>query len=138
MLRERARLHAPLKDLATVSAKIAKVLCLCCAHQARRNLMTRGKADTTLVGSVTYFAGPNLIDMRSNIFLLMLGLASIVATSPSPGKLQSPQRADVAVPTASSFPTCRLVSLGGRRVSTGKGTKPTDSVGCRGRVVSVV
>jgi hypothetical protein len=34
---------------------------------------------TTPVGSVTYSAGPNLIDMRSNIFLLVLGLASIVA-----------------------------------------------------------
>ena len=37
------------------------------------------------MGSVTYFAGPNLIDMRSNILLLMLGLASIVATSPAQG-----------------------------------------------------
>jgi uncharacterized protein YyaL (SSP411 family) len=35
------------------------------------------------VGSVTYLAGPNLIDMRSNILLLILGLASIVATSPA-------------------------------------------------------
>ena len=49
--------------------------------------MTRGKADTTLAGPVTYLAGPNLIDMRSNIFLLMLGLASIVSTSPAQGNL---------------------------------------------------
>ena len=54
-------------------------------HQARRRLMTRGKADATFVGSVTYFAGPNLIGMRSNIFLLVLGLASIVATSRAQG-----------------------------------------------------
>jgi uncharacterized protein YyaL (SSP411 family) len=33
------------------------------------------------VGSVTYLAGPNPIDMRSNILLLMLGLASIVTGS---------------------------------------------------------
>src|SRR5260370_33805957 len=85
MLRERARLHAPLKDLATGVREDRENSLSMLRHQARRNLMTRGKADTILVGSVTYLAGPNLIDMGSNIFLLMLGLASIVATSPSQG-----------------------------------------------------
>jgi uncharacterized protein YyaL (SSP411 family) len=37
------------------------------------------------MGSVTYLAGPNLIDMRGNILLLMLGLASIVAVSLAQG-----------------------------------------------------
>jgi len=85
MLRERARLHAPLKDLATGVREDRETSLSMLRHQARRNPMTRGKADTTLVGSVTYIAGPNLIDMRSNIFLLMLGLASIVSTSPAQG-----------------------------------------------------
>jgi thioredoxin-related protein len=85
MLRERARLHSPLKALATGVRQDREHSLSMLRHQARRNLRTRGKADTTLVGSVTYLAGPNLIDMRSNIFLLMLGLASIVATSPAQG-----------------------------------------------------
>src|SRR5258708_28216698 len=85
MLRERARLHAPLKELATGVREDRENSLAMLPHQARRNLMTRGKADTTLVGSVTYSAGPNRIDMRSNILLLMLGLAFIVATSPAQG-----------------------------------------------------
>jgi thioredoxin-related protein len=83
MLRERARLHAPLKDLATGVREDREGSLSMLRHQARRNLMARGKADTTLVGSVTYLTRPNLIDMRSNVLLLMLGLASIVATSPA-------------------------------------------------------
>jgi uncharacterized protein len=39
-----------------------------------------------LVGSVTNSAGPNLIDMRRNVFLLVLGLASIVAASRAQAK----------------------------------------------------
>jgi hypothetical protein len=85
MLRERARLHAPLEDLDTGVREDRDSSLSMLRHQARRNLMTRGKADTTLVGSVTYLTEPNLIDMRSNIFLLMLGLATIVATSPAKG-----------------------------------------------------
>src|ERR1700739_1029985 len=85
MLRERARLHAPLKELATGDREDREGSLSMLRHQARRNLMAQGKADTTLVGSVTYLPSQNLIDMRSNVLLLMLGLASIVATSPAQG-----------------------------------------------------
>src|SRR5260370_6812210 len=84
MLWERARLHAPLKDLATGVREDREGSLSMLPHQARRNLMTRGKADTTLVGSVTYLAGPNLIDMHSNILLLIPGFAFIVASRQTP------------------------------------------------------
>src|ERR1700690_3346418 len=56
----------------------------------------------------------------------------------SAGELQSPERADFAVPEAGSFPTRGLVSLGCGRFSTGKTAQLPDSIGRRGRLVSVV
>jgi uncharacterized protein len=38
-------------------------------------------------GIVTFSAAPNLISMRGNVFLLMLGLVCIVTTSPAQGNL---------------------------------------------------
>ena len=90
------------------------------------------------MGHVTSFARLNLIGMGKNMFPLTLVLAGMLAASQAQGNSNHLSgQTSLYLKRAVSQPV-DWYPWGWRRFSTGKTAQPPDSIGRRGRLVSVV